>query len=83
MEAKEAAAADRAKKAEAAARALQEQQRETSHKLASVHKQMSKMSSKSATEKKMEEELTNLEKQVWNVLVCVYSLTACDASGCC
>lgn len=64
VEAKEAAAADRAKKAEVAAKALQEQQQETNHKLASVHKQMSKMSGKSATEKKVEEELTKLEKQV-------------------
>ena len=79
MEAKEAAAADKARKAEAAAKALQEQQRETNHKLASVHKQMSKMSSKSATEKKVEEELTKLEKQVWNLLACSSSLTAHDA----
>ncbi len=70
VEAKEAAAADRAKKAEAAAKALQEQQRETSHKLASVHKQMSKMLSKPATNKKVEENITRLEKQVLNLLLC-------------
>ena len=64
LEAEKTGAVERARKAEASSKALQEQQAQTSKALTSVRKEMGEMSSKSAAAPKIEEELQSLRKKV-------------------
>ena len=64
LESEKAVAAERAKKADASSRGLQEQQAQTAHALSSVQEQMSKVASRSASDPRFEAELASLRKQV-------------------